>query len=1264
MVDVSNPAQPREVGFYDTPGRAEGVAVSGAYAYVADAGRGLRVVDVSNPAQPREVGSYDTPGWAEGVAVSGAYAYVADGEAGLRVVDVSNPAQPREVGFYDTPGWAEGVAVSGAYAYVADGDYGGLRVVDVSNPAQPREVGFYDTPGYAEGVAVSGAYAYVADGYYGGLRVVDVSNPAQPREVGFYDTPGYAEGVAVSGAYAYVADWDAGLRVVDVSNPAQPREVGFYDTPRWARGVAVAGAYAYVADGPSGLRVIDVSNPAAPREVGFYDTPGEARGVAVSGAYAYVADGPSGLRVIDVSNPAAPRQVGVYDTPGRAEGVAVSGAYAYVADAWSGLRVVDVSNPAQPREVGFYDTLGYAEGVAVSGAYAYVADGGGGLVILRFTGAGTYSISGRVADSSGNPISGVTVSDNAGHTTTGSDGRYTLSGLAAGTYTITPSKSGYAFSPASRQVTVPPDATGVDFQGSLTITVVPVWPSTHTTPSKVMQGGTAYRHFRLLDSGGNPIPNATVAFSTGGPATTDAQGYFTYTVQADALGGPGSYPVSVQSVTYGGQTYSTNNQPTFSVEVTERRYAHSWSYGAVRTASAGLSTGLIAYLSVENNGGLGLTLEESNPNRTDDDTVNMEENYSLETSAGVGVGVRERVRAGVVKANLDSSVTSEASLRFFGSLEAEFDHPYADSDRKAQGIFLTLSVLDSAVGVRIQPLVVSMLRAAESRLSYLDYIAAQSAGMAAKVTPLRANVGAEVGLAASRSGSRRKEGTVGFTLLDVGASRLVVAVLTDYGDEYSIGFEDELSVDMTLLSPDLPWIKNRLIGLLGNSSRRLHKEYFFDSATDRLKRIELTLSSEGNPNVFTDVVKKQVSVRLVLEGANLIPSLVERVGQAQAISDLNDLLKAVPEIPYSVEVEDGSSISFVPELSIPGTEIRVGFGLEVEKTRNLVRERGVFLNGKPYVTETYNADAYVSRPGKSWWDLTTNALGGLWLLVRDAFNWTWQRVQSGVGWVIGTVSRTVSGVIRGGAQIIAPPGTQLYARGFGAQGIAIQQTEPITVTAIGWVPESTAGTGALALRPALAAASGAGFVVGGIYEFQPYTLTLSPAATLVITYTDEAAAGVDESRLGMFRWNMEGNNWQPMAASCDPAQNQCTASITQLGTFALGYDATPPQITFLEPTDGSTISNTLPLISALVVDVGVGINPTTVQMRLDGQVVAATYITGTGELVYLPPAPLAMGQHTVLVSAQDVLGNQASATATFTVRPEYKVYLPLVLRNR
>jgi len=77
------------VGFYDTPGKANGVAVAGNYAYVADSGSGLRVVNIANPAAPSEVGFYVTPGDAMGVAVSGNYAYVADYGSGLGIYDCS-----------------------------------------------------------------------------------------------------------------------------------------------------------------------------------------------------------------------------------------------------------------------------------------------------------------------------------------------------------------------------------------------------------------------------------------------------------------------------------------------------------------------------------------------------------------------------------------------------------------------------------------------------------------------------------------------------------------------------------------------------------------------------------------------------------------------------------------------------------------------------------------------------------------------------------------------------------------------------------------------------------------------------------------------------------------------------------------------------------------------------------------------------------------------------------------------------------------------
>ncbi|HIE25887.1 TPA: hypothetical protein EYP66_01210 [Candidatus Poribacteria bacterium] len=46
------------------PDIVEGIAVVSGYAYVADDESGLRVVDVSNPENPYEIGFYDTPGYA------------------------------------------------------------------------------------------------------------------------------------------------------------------------------------------------------------------------------------------------------------------------------------------------------------------------------------------------------------------------------------------------------------------------------------------------------------------------------------------------------------------------------------------------------------------------------------------------------------------------------------------------------------------------------------------------------------------------------------------------------------------------------------------------------------------------------------------------------------------------------------------------------------------------------------------------------------------------------------------------------------------------------------------------------------------------------------------------------------------------------------------------------------------------------------------------------------------------------------------------
>ncbi|MBI4830021.1 MAG: hypothetical protein HY801_00375 [Candidatus Lindowbacteria bacterium] len=95
---------------------------------------------------PLLVGSVDTVGYAEGVAVSGSYAYVAADFSGLQVVDISDSDTPVIVAAVDTPSYgAQDVAISGSLACVADFDLG-LQV-----RACHRRIGRHARPGFRRG---------------------------------------------------------------------------------------------------------------------------------------------------------------------------------------------------------------------------------------------------------------------------------------------------------------------------------------------------------------------------------------------------------------------------------------------------------------------------------------------------------------------------------------------------------------------------------------------------------------------------------------------------------------------------------------------------------------------------------------------------------------------------------------------------------------------------------------------------------------------------------------------------------------------------------------------------------------------------------------------------------------------------------------------------------------------------------------------------------------------------------------------------------
>ncbi|MBI5359286.1 MAG: fibronectin type III domain-containing protein [Planctomycetes bacterium] len=383
IINISDPAEPVLVGSLDTAGTAYDVFVEGNYAYIADGDAGLQIFDISNPAMPVWTGSLSTQWGARSVFVSNGYAFIASGDGGLCMADVMNISNPVFAGFCDTPGAAEDVYVFENYAYIADGS-DGLQIIDVSNPPTLSVVGSYDTEGWAYGVVVSGGYVYVADGA-NGLQVLNTEDPANIVLAGSYGINGVAHGIYAFGSYIYVAGEDGGLHKINVSNPAVPVLAGAYDTAGKSLAVFVSGDYTYMADWNMGLVVLDTTDPVGPAIVGSHDTFGWAYDVFVSEYYAYVADGDFGLQIFDVSDYSLPVLKGSYSAPGWVLGVYVSGQYAYLSVQEFGLYIVDVSDKSNPVLMGSCDTTGWAYNTYVSGNYAYVADWDAGLVVIDIT---------------------------------------------------------------------------------------------------------------------------------------------------------------------------------------------------------------------------------------------------------------------------------------------------------------------------------------------------------------------------------------------------------------------------------------------------------------------------------------------------------------------------------------------------------------------------------------------------------------------------------------------------------------------------------------------------------------------------------------------------------------------------------------------------------------------------------------------------------------------------------------------------------------
>jgi hypothetical protein len=160
----------------------------------------------------------------------------------------------------------------------------------------------------------------------------------------------------------------------------------------------------------------------------------------------------------------------------------------------------------------------------------------------------TYKISGTIAPVAGGSGATVTLSGaSTGTQTADSSGKYVFTGLAPGNYAVTPSKSGFTFSPTSQNVTLSnADVTGLNFTAAAlqAHTATLSWVASTSAV-------TGYYVYRSTVDGGPYIlltSSPVAGLSYGDSTVQSGQTYYYVTTSVDSSGNQSGFSNQVQAI--------------------------------------------------------------------------------------------------------------------------------------------------------------------------------------------------------------------------------------------------------------------------------------------------------------------------------------------------------------------------------------------------------------------------------------------------------------------------------------------------------------------------------------------------------------------------------------------------------------------------------------------------------------------------------------------------------------------------------------------
>lgn len=373
----------------------------------------LMVVDLSNPATPREMRQVSGPGLANDVVpgLDADHWFGAMDHSGLMGLDLSIPEATEAREFGQIPSFGiERAVISGSLAVAVGAGSNKSAVIDLTSAGPwPIHPGPVITRPVSQ-MAMHGDTVYLAN--LEGLERLRLDRGAQSLEHLGLDRNIDVQAIQVQGDRAYTVSRSQPdvFQVYHLSGGTAPRQLSSLRLPGGGslnKFLQVDGERAYVVTS-QGLTVIDVTDPSVPRLLGSSDaagsypgpgSPGTARGLAVNRDRVAVGLGRFGISWLDLSTPRAPRQIASVDLalPGleqaaNADQPAFVGRHlmtSYSLPGWpssvSGLAWVTVDAGDNPAAAGAFWSLPSAsiKEFGRSGGRLLLADEQRGLAVWR-----------------------------------------------------------------------------------------------------------------------------------------------------------------------------------------------------------------------------------------------------------------------------------------------------------------------------------------------------------------------------------------------------------------------------------------------------------------------------------------------------------------------------------------------------------------------------------------------------------------------------------------------------------------------------------------------------------------------------------------------------------------------------------------------------------------------------------------------------------------------------------------------------------------